>query len=171
MDRVTGDYMGMLATVINGLAFQNALETLGVEAAVMTALDIEKIAEPYVQSNALKHLKEGKVVIFTCGTGNPYFTTDTAAALRALEIKADILFKATKVDGVYDKDPKHYKNARFYPDISYSDILKKDLQVMDLTAITLCKENRLPIAVLNIRKKGNLKKAVLGEHIGTIVRR
>jgi uridylate kinase len=170
MDRVTGDYIGMLATVMNALAFQTALEGLGLEASVQTALEIEKIAEPYTRKNALACLKKGVVVIFACGTGNPYFTTDTAAALRAIEIKADILFKATKVDGVYDKDPELYKNAKFYSEISYSDVLKKDLQVMDLTAITLCKENQLPLAVFNMRKKGNLKKAVLGEHIGTIVR-
>jgi uridylate kinase len=171
MDRVTGDYIGMLATVMNALALQNVLENLGLEASVQTALEIEKIAEPYSRKNALACLKKGVVVIFACGTGNPYFTTDTAAALRAIEIKADILFKATKVDGVYDKDPELHKNAKFYSEISYSDVLKKDLQVMDLTAITLCKENQLPLAVFNMRKKGNLKKAVLGEHIGTIVRR
>ncbi len=171
MDRVTGDYIGMLATVMNALAFQNVLENLGLETIVQTALKIEKIAEPYNQKNALVYLKKGVIVVFGCGTGNAYFTTDTAAALRAIEIKADILFKATKVDGVYDKDPEHYKNAKYYPEISYSDVLKKNLQVMDLTAITLCKENRLPLAVFNMRKKGNLKKLVLGERIGTIVRR
>jgi uridylate kinase len=171
MDRVTGDYIGMMATVMNALALQNALENLGLETSVQTALAIEKIAKPYVRKDALAYLKKGVVVIFACGTGNPYFTTDTAAALRAIEIKADILFKATKVDGVYDRDPELHKNAKFYPEISYSDVLKKDLQVMDLTAITLCKENQLPLAVFNMRKKGNLKKAVLGEHIGTIVGR
>lgn len=171
IDRVTGDYIGMMATVMNALALQNALENLGLETSVQTALKIEKIAEPYTRKNTLAYLKKGAVVIFACGTGNPYFTTDTAAALRAIEIKADILFKATKVDGVYDKDPELYKNAKFYSEISYGDVLKKNLQVMDLTAITLCKENQLPLAVFNMRKKGNLKKAVLGEHIGTIVRR
>jgi uridylate kinase len=171
MDRVTGDYIGMMATVMNALALQNALENLGLETSVQTALAIEKIAKPYVRKDALAYLKKGVVVIFACGTGNPYFTTDTAAALRAIEIKADILFKATKVDGVYDRDPELHKNAKFYPEISYTDVLKKDLQVMDLTAITLCKENQLPLAVFNMRKKGNLKKAVLGEHIGTIVGR
>ena len=171
IDRVTGDYMGMMATVMNALALQNALENLGIETSVQTALKIEKIAEPYSRRKALTYLKKGVVVIFACGTGNPYFTTDTAAALRAIEIKADVLFKATKVDGVYDKDPELHKNAKFYPEISYGDVLMKDLQVMDLTAITLCKENHLPLAVFNMRKKGNLKKAVLGEHIGTIVRR
>jgi uridylate kinase len=171
MDRVTGDYMGMMATVMNALALQNALENLGIETSVQTALKIERIAEPYSRKKALTYLKKGVVVIFACGTGNPYFTTDTAAALRAIEIKADILFKATKVDGIYDKDPELHKNAKFYTEISYGDVLKKGLQVMDLTAITLCKENHLPLAVFNMRKKGNLKKAVLGEHIGTIVRR
>ena len=171
MDRVSGDYVGMMATVINALTLQNALENMGLDVSVQTALAIEKIARPYVRKDALDCLRKGTIVIFACGTGNPYFTTDTAAALRAIEIKADILFKATKVDGVYDKDPELHKNAKFYPEISYSDVLKKDLQVMDLTAITLCKENQLPIAVFNMRKKGNLKKAVLGEHIGTIVRR
>jgi uridylate kinase len=171
MDRVTGDYIGMMATVMNALALQSALENLNIETSVQTALRIEKIAESYTRKNALTYLARGAIVIFACGTGNPYFTTDTAAALRAIEIKADILFKATKVDGVYDKDPEQYKNAKFYSEISYSDVLKKDLQVMDLTAITLCKENQLPLAVFNMRKKGNLKKAILGEHIGTIVRR
>ncbi len=170
-DRVTGDYIGMLATVMNALAFQSVLENLGLETIVQTALKIEKIAEPYNRKNALLYLKKGAIVIFGCGTGNPYFTTDTAAALRAIEVKADILFKATKVDGVYDKDPERYKNAQYFPEISYNDVLKKNLQVMDLTAITLCKENQLPLAVFNMKRKGNLKKAVLGEHIGTIVRR
>jgi len=170
VDRVTGDYIGMMATVMNALALQNALERLRIETSVQTALRIEKVAEQYTRKNALACLQRGAIVIFACGTGNPYFTTDTAAALRAIEIKADILFKATKVDGVYDKDPECHKNARFYPEITYDDVLKKDLQVMDLTAITLCKENQLPLAVFNMRKKGNLKKAVLGEHIGTIVR-
>jgi len=160
-----------MATVMNALALQNALEDLGLETSVQTALTIEKIAEPYARKNALAYLTKGAVVIFACVTGNPYFTTDTAAALRAIEIKADVLFKATKVDGVYDKDPELHKKAKFYSEISYSDVLKKDLQVMDLTAITLCKENQLPLAIFNMRKKGNLKKAVLGEHIGTIVRR
>ena len=170
-DRVTGDYMGMLATVINGLAFADTLESKGIMASVMTAFRIERVGRPFSQKEALKELEGGKIVIFAGGTGNPYFTTDTAAALRAVEIKADLLLKATKVDGVYDKDPEKHKNAKFYPEISYSEVLAKGLQVMDLTAITLCMENKLPLAVLNMRKKGNLKKAVLGESIGTIVRR
>ena len=171
IDRVTGDYIGMLATVINALAFQDTLETLGVPARLQTALSIEKMAEPYDRKMAIEHLQNRKIVIFACGTGNPYFTTDTAAALRAIEMKADVLMKATKVNGVYDKDPETSKDAKFFPEITFTDILNRDLQVMDLTAITLCKENNLPIIVLNIREKDNLKRAVLGEHIGTIVRR
>ncbi|MDD5010319.1 MAG: UMP kinase [Syntrophorhabdaceae bacterium] len=171
IDRVTGDYIGMLATVINALAFQDTLETLGVPARLQTALSIEKMAEPYDRKMAIEHLQNRKIVIFACGTGNPYFTTDTAAALRAIEMKADVLMKATKVNGIYDKDPETSKDAKFFPEITFTDILNRDLQVMDLTAITLCKENNLPIIVLNIREKDNLKRAVLGEHIGTIVRR
>jgi len=171
IDRVTGDYIGMLATVINALAFQDTLETLGVPTRLQTALSIEKMAEPYDRKMAIEHLQNRKIVIFACGTGNPYFTTDTAAALRAIEMKADVLMKATKVNGVYDKDPETSKDAKFFPEITFTDILNRDLQVMDLTAITLCKENNLPIIVLNIREKDNLKRAVLGEHIGTIVRR
>ncbi len=171
MDRVTGDYMGMLATVINALAFQTALESLGCPATVQTALAIEKIAKTFSQREALRDLSDGKVVMFACGTGNPYFTTDTAAALRAVEIKADVLLKATKVDGVYDSDPEKNAGALFFPEITYDEVLARNLQVMDLTAITLCKENNLPLAIMNMRNKGNLKKAVLGEHIGTIVRR
>jgi len=171
IDRVTGDYIGMLATVINALAFQDTLETLGVPARLQTALSIEKMAEPYDRKMAIEHLQNRRIVIFACGTGNPYFTTDTAAALRAIEMKADVLMKATKVNGVYDKDPETSKDAKFFPEITFTDILNRDLQVMDLTAITLCKENNLPIIVLNIREKDNLKRAVLGEHIGTIVRR
>lgn len=171
IDRVTGDYIGMLATVINSLAFQDTLESIGVPARLQTALSIEKMAEPFDRKAAIDHLQNRRVVIFACGTGNPYFTTDTAAALRAIEIKADVLMKATKVNGVYDKDPETSKDAQFFPEITFTEVLNRDLQVMDLTAITLCKENNLPIIVLNIREKGNLKRAVLGEHIGTIVRR
>lgn len=171
MDRVTGDYVGMVATVINALVLQDTLNRAGTPAVVQTALALEKIAEPYHHARAMAYLDEGKVVIFACGTGNPYFTTDTAAALRAVETKADIVMKATKVDGVYDKDPEVHKDAVFYPEISYSEVLSKDLQVMDLTAITLCKENDIPIAVFSIRVRDNLKKAVLGENVGTIVRR
>ena len=171
IDRVTGDYIGMLATVINSLAFQDALEALGVPSRVQTALSIEKIAEPYDRKAAIEHLQNKSIVIFACGTGNPYFTTDTAAALRAVEIKADVLMKATKVNGVYDRDPEASKDAKFFPEITYTEVLNRGLQVMDLTAITLCKENNLPVIVLNIREKDNMKRAALGEHIGTIVRR
>jgi uridylate kinase len=171
VDRVTGDYIGMIATVINALVLQDTLNKIGTPAVVQTSLNLEKIAEPYNHAKANGHLSDGTIVIFACGTGNPYFTTDTAAALRAVETKADIVMKATKVDGVYDKDPEVNTDALFYPEISYSEVIARDLQVMDLTAITLCKENNVPIAVFNIRVRGNLKKAVLGETIGTIVRR
>ncbi len=171
MDRVTGDYVGMVATVINALVLQDTLNRTGIPAVVQTALNLEKIAEPYHHTRAMAYLEEGKIVIFACGTGNPYFTTDTAAALRAVEIKADVVMKATKVDGVYDKDPEVHNDALFYPEISYSEVLSKDLQVMDLTAITLCKENNIPVAVFSIRVRDNLKKVVLGEKVGTIVRR
>jgi uridylate kinase len=171
VDRVTGDYIGMIATVINALVLQDTLNKLGAPAVVQTALNLEKIAEPYNHAKAIGYLNDGKIMIFACGTGNPYFTTDTAAALRAVETKADIVMKATKVDGVYDKDPEVHSDAIFYPEITYSEVIAKDLQVMDLTAITLCKENNIPIAVFNIRVRGNLKKAVLGETMGTIVRR
>ncbi len=171
VDRVTGDYIGMIATVINALVLQDTLNKLDTPTVVQTSLNLEKIAEPYNHARAIGHFNDGKIVIFACGTGNPYFTTDTAAALRAVETKADIVMKATKVDGVYDKDPEVYKDAVFYPEITYSEVIARDLQVMDLTAITLCKENNLPIAVFNIRERDNLKKAVLGETVGTIVRR
>jgi uridylate kinase len=171
IDRVTGDYIGMLATVINSLAFQDTLESLGVPTRLQTALSIEKMAELFDRKMAIEHLLNKRVVIFACGTGNPYFTTDTAAALRAIEMKVDVLIKATKVNGVYDKDPETSKDAKFFPEITFTEVLDRDLQVMDLTAMTLCKENNLQIIVLNIREKNNLKRAVLGEHIGTIVRR
>jgi uridylate kinase len=171
MDRVTGDYVGMVATVINALVLQDTLNRMGTPAVVQTALHLERIAEPYDHARARSYLNEGKIVIFACGTGNPYFTTDTAAALRAVETKADIVMKATKVDGVYDKDPEIHADAVFYPEISYNEILRNDLQVMDLTAITLCRENDIPIAVFSIRVRDNLKKVVLGENVGTIVRR
>jgi uridylate kinase len=171
IDRVTGDYMGMIATVMNALTLQDTLEKLGLPSRVQTALQIEKVAEPYIRRKALEHLEKGRIVIFACGTGNPYFTTDTAAALRAMEIEADVIFKATRVEGVYDKDPEMYKDATFFQEISYIDVLKKGLKVMDATAISLCMENNLPIVVFNIRGKDNMKRVVLGEHIGTIVRR
>ncbi|MCX5811212.1 MAG: UMP kinase [Proteobacteria bacterium] len=170
VDRVTGDYMGMIATLINALALQEALEKMHVPTRVQSALEMRGIVEPYAQRKALEHLEKDRVVIFACGTGNPFFTTDTAAALRALEVEAQVIFKATRVDGVYDKDPEVYEDALFFKEITYSDVLNKGLKVMDATAITICRENNLPIIVFNIKKKDNLKKVVLGENIGTIVK-
>jgi uridylate kinase len=170
MDRSVADYMGMLATVINGLALQDALEKMGMPTRVMTAIEIQKIAEPYIRRRAVRHLEKGRIVIFVAGTGNPYFTTDTAAALRAMEIGADVILKATKVDGVYSADPLKSKNARKFHSLKYIDVLKKRLKVMDATAISLCMDNRLPIVVFDLAKKGNIKRAVLGEKIGTVVR-
>lgn len=171
IDRVTGDHMGMLATVLNALTLRERFEKFGIPTRVQSALAIERIAKPYTREKAIKYLESGKVIIFACGTGNPYFTTDTAAALRAVEIGAEALLKATKVDGVFDKDPEIHKDAVFFPEISYQDVLSRGLKVMDLTAITLCMENLLPIVVFNLRKQDNMKKVVQGEHIGTIVRR
>ena len=170
IDRVTGDYMGMLATMMNALTIQDSLEKLGIPARVQSALQIEKMAEPFLKRKAVKHLEKGRVVIFACGTGNPFFTTDTAASLRALEIDANVLLKATRVEGVYDKDPEVYDDAVFFPEISYMDVLKGGLKVMDGTAISLCMDNNLPIVVFNIKEKDNMKKAVLGERVGTIVK-
>ena len=170
MDRATADYMGMLATVINGLALQDELEHSGVLTRAMTAIHMEELAESYIRRRALRHLEKKRVVIFVGGTGNPYFTTDTAASLRASEIGADVLLKATNVDGVYSADPKINKNAKRYNKLKYIDVLKRQLKVMDATAISLCMENRLPIIVFNLKKKGNFKKVVLGEKVGTIVR-
>lgn len=169
IDKVTGDYMGMLATVINALALQSALEKNGLKTRCLTAINMEKIAEPLIRRRAIRHLEKGRIVIFAAGTGNPYFTTDTAAALRAIEIEADVILKGTRVDGVYDSDPEKNSAAIHFPKISYADVLKKDLRVMDLTAITLCKENKLPIIVFNMNKPGNLKKVVLGESVGSKV--
>jgi uridylate kinase len=159
----------MLATVINGLSLQDALEKLGVPTRVMTAIDMEKIAEPYIRRRAIRHLEKGRVVIFVAGTGNPYFTTDTAAALRAMEIDADAILKATKVDGVYSADPMKVKEARKFMRLKYIDVLKKGLKVMDATAVSLCMDNKLPIVVFNLNKVGNIKRVVFGEKIGTIV--
>jgi len=170
MDRSVADYMGMLATVINGLALQDALEKQGVPTRVMTAIDMERIAEPYIRRRAIRHLEKGRVVIFVAGTGNPYFTTDTAAALRAIEINAEAILKATKVDGVYSDDPMKVKDARKFSRLEYIDVLKKRLKVMDATAVSLCMDNKLPIVVFNLNKVGNIKRVVLGEKIGTIVR-
>lgn len=170
MGRSVADYMGMLATVINGLALQNALEKAGVPTRVMTAIEMQRIAEPYIRRRAIRHLEKGRVVIFVAGTGNPYFTTDTAAALRAMEISADAILKATKVDGVYSADPMKIKGAKKFDALKYIDVLKKGLKVMDATAVSLCMDNKLPIVVFNLNKKGNIKRAVLGEKIGTVVR-
>ena len=169
VDRVTGDHMGMLATVINSLALQNAIEKLGVPTRVQTALDMPKIAEPFIKRRAIRHLEKGRVVIFGAGTGNPYFTTDTAAALRAIEIDADVVVKATKVDGIYDKDPKKFDDAVKYDVVTYDECLAKNLKVMDATAISLCRENNLPILVFNLLEEGNLKKVITGDKIGTKV--
>ncbi|MCX5695776.1 MAG: UMP kinase [Candidatus Omnitrophica bacterium] len=169
MDRSVADYMGMLATVINGLALQDSLEKAGVPTRVMTAIDMERIAEPYIRRRAIRHLEKGRVVIFVAGTGNPYFTTDTAAALRAMEINADAILKATQVDGVYSADPLKVKGARKFTHLKYIDVLKKGLKVMDATAVSLCMDNKLPIVVFDLGKKGNIKRVVLGEKIGTVV--
>jgi uridylate kinase len=169
LDRSVADYMGMLATVLNGLALQNALEKIDVPTRVMTAIDMAAVAEPYIRRRAMRHLEKDRVVIFVSGTGNPYFTTDTAAALRAAEIGADVIFKATKVDGVYTDDPLKNKSARKYNKIKFIDVLKRNLRVMDATAISMCRDNNLPIIVFNLLIKGNIKKVVVGQNIGTIV--
>lgn len=169
IDRVSADYMGMLATVINSLALQDALEKLGTFTRVQTAIQMHQVAEPYIRRRAIRHLEKGRIVIFAAGTGNPYFTTDTAASLRAIEIGAQVILKGTKVDGVYDKDPKEFPNALRFERLRYIDVLNKGLKVMDATAVSLCMDNKLPILVFNIREEGNLLKAALGEPIGTIV--
>lgn len=169
MDRSVADYMGMLATVINGLALQNVLEGMAMPTRVMTAIEMQRIAEPYIRRRAVRHLEKGRVVIFVAGTGNPYFTTDTAAALRAMEIKADAILKATRVDGVYTADPFKVKSARKFDRLKYIDVLKKGLKVMDATAVSLCMDNKLPIVVFNLNKPGNIKRVLLGEKIGTVV--
>ncbi len=169
MDRSVADYMGMLATVINSLALQDVLEKSGVPTRVMTAINMERIAEPYIRRRAIRHLEKGRVVIFAAGTGNPYFTTDTAAALRAMEINADAILKGTQVDGVYSADPLKVKGASKFSQLKYIEVLKKGLKVMDATAISLCMDNKLPIVVFNLNKEGNIKRVVLGEKIGTTV--
>lgn len=169
MDRTTADYMGMLATVINSLALQSALEHVGVPTRVQTAIEMREIAEPFIQRRAVRHLEKGRVVIFAAGTGNPFFTTDTAATLRAVEIKADIILKATKVDGVYDRDPVKDADAVMYEKISYTDVLTKNLKVMDASAISLCRDNGLPLCVFNLQKAGNIKRVICGEPVGTMV--
>lgn len=169
MERSVADYMGMLATVLNGLALQNALENQGVPTRVMTAIEMHQVAEPYIRRRAMRHLEKKRVVIFVAGTGNPYFTTDTAAALRSVEINVDVLLKGTKVNGVYSSDPMKNKSAEFFQKLTYMDVLSKDLKIMDSTAVTLCRENKLPILVFNFMREGNLKKIVLGEKIGTLI--
>lgn len=169
MDRANADYMGMIATVINSLALQDALEKVGVSTRVQTAIEMREVAEVYIRRRAIRHLEKRRVVIFAGGTGNPYFTTDTTAALRAMEIHADVIFKATKVNGIYDKDPAVFSDAQFLSDIRYLDVLQKQLAVMDSTAISLCMDNHMPILVFNLRKWGNIEKAVRGENVGTLV--
>ncbi len=169
MDRASADYMGMLATVINSLSLQDSLEKLGVFTRVQSAIDMQQLAEPYIRRRAMRHLEKGRVVIFAAGTGNPYFTTDTAASLRAMEIHAEVILKATKVDGIYSADPVKDPTATRYKTLSYLDVLKKDLKVMDSTAISLCKDNDLPIIVFDLGQRGNIIKVVSGEDVGTLV--
>jgi len=169
MDRVSADHMGMLATVINGLALQDALERARVFTRVLSAIEMREVAEPYIRRRAIRHIEKGRVVIFAGGTGNPYFSTDTAAALRAMEIKADIILKGTKVDGIYDADPARNPKATKFDHLTYIEVLQKGLRVMDTTAISLCMDNQLPIVVYDLRKKGNLRRVVMGEKIGTLV--
>ena len=169
MDRVSGDYLGMLATIMNAITMQDALEKINVETRTLSAITVSQISEPYIRRRALRHLDKKRVVIVAGGTGNPYFTTDTAAALRATELKAEVLIKGTKVDGVYDKDPVLNSDAKKFKKLNYSEVISKNLRVMDLTAITLCKENNLPVQVFDINKYGNLRKLVLGKEIGTII--
>lgn len=168
-DRVTADQMGMLATVINGLALQNALEKVGIVTRLLTAIEMSQLAEPFIRRRALRHLEKGRVVIFAAGTGNPYFSTDTAAALRAKEIGAEVILKATKVDGIYDVDPKQSDKAKMYDRISYLDVIAKSLSVMDSTAVSLCMDHSLPIIVFNLTRAGNIKRVVLGEKVGSLV--
>ena len=170
MDRVTGDHMGMLATVINALAFQDALEQQGCPTRVMTAIQMQAVAEPYIRRRAIRHLEKGRIVIFAAGTSNPYFSTDTAATLRGLEIHAQIIAKATSVDGVYDKDPKKFADAVKYPEIGYTDVLSKALAVMDASAVAMCRDNNMPITVFSLRTTGNIMRVAMGEHIGTLIR-
>jgi uridylate kinase len=169
MDRVSADHMGMLATVINALALQDALEKQGVHTRVQSAIEMNQVAEPFIRRRAIRHLEKGRVVIFAGGTGNPYFSTDTAASLRAMEIKADAILKATKVNGVYDADPMVVKDAKMFQTISYLDVLSKGLKVMDATAISLCRDNNLPIIIFNLNNHGNIRRVVLGEKVGSLV--
>jgi len=170
MDRVTADHMGMLATVINSLALSDALEQIGVPTRVMSAIEMHEVAEPYIRRRAIRHLEKGRIVIFAAGTSNPYFSTDTAATLRALEIKADVIAKATRVDGVYDKDPLKFPDAVKYDEISYTDVLSRGLGVMDATSVAMCRDNRLPILVFNLNTRGNIMRISMGEAVGTVIR-
>ncbi|MBK6291855.1 MAG: UMP kinase [Ignavibacteria bacterium] len=170
IDKVSGDHMGMLATVINCLAFQNALESLGVPTRLQTAIRMDQIAEAFIRRRAMRHLEKGRVVVFGAGTGNPYFTTDTAAVLRAVEIEADVVIKGTRVDGIYDKDPEKHTDAKRFKEISYKETLDRDLRVMDMTAITMARENKKPILVFNMNERGNLRRLLLGEPVATIVK-
>ena len=169
IDRATGDYMGMLATVINGLALQDALEKQGVVTRLLSAIDMAQVAEPFIRRRAMRHLEKGRVVIFAAGTGNPYFSTDTAAALRAMEIKAHVILKATRVDGIYDADPEKVPGAKMFERITYLDVIQKGLAVMDSTAISLCMDNRMPIIIFNMNMPGNIRRAVMGEKVGSTV--
>jgi uridylate kinase len=169
IDRATGDYMGMLATVINGLALQDALEKQGVVTRLLSAIDMAQVAEPFIRRRAMRHLEKGRVVIFAAGTGNPYFSTDTAAALRAMEIKAHVILKATRVDGIYDADPEKVPDAKMFERVTYLDVIQKGLAVMDSTAISLCMDNRMPIIIFNMNKSGNIRRAVMGEKVGSTV--
>ena len=169
MDRTHGDYMGMLATMINAMALQSSLESAGIDSRLLSAIEMKEIAEPYIRRRAVRHLEKGRVVIFGAGTGNPFFTTDSAASLRAIEINADVILKGTRVDGIYTKDPEKDPNAEKYENISFDDVYANGLNVMDMTAFTLCKENNLPIIVFNMNKEGNLKRLIEGEQVGTIV--
>jgi uridylate kinase len=169
MDRVTGDHMGMLATVINSLALSDALEQMGIPTRVMSAIEMHQVAEPYIRRRAIRHLEKGRIVIFAAGTSNPYFSTDTAATLRALEIKADVIAKATRVDGVYDKDPLKFPDAVKFPEISYLEVLSRALGVMDATSIAMCRDNKLPIIVFNLNTIGNIMRMSMGETIGTVI--
>jgi uridylate kinase len=170
MDRVTGDHMGMLATVINALAFQDALEGLGIPTRVMTAIEMHEVAEPYIRRRAIRHLEKGRAVIFAAGTSNPYFSTDTAATLRGLEIHAQVIAKATSVDGVYDKDPKKHADAVKYVEVGYTEVLSKALGVMDASAVAMCRDNRMPIMVFDLRATGNIMRMAMGDPIGTMIR-
>ncbi len=170
IDKVSGDHMGMLATVINSIAFQSALEQKGLSTRLQTAINMEEVAEPFIRRRAIRHLEKKRIVLFAAGTGSPYFTTDTAAVLRAIEIEADVVLKGTRVDGIYDNDPEKFKDAIMFEQVTFQEVLEKNLRVMDQTAFALCKENKLPIIVFNLNEKDNLKRLILGEKLGTVVK-